>query len=298
LYDKELKCNTIHEFIKNYRLAIDIPNIKTINGVPVENVVEYYDFERRIVNHIVDNRFSIIAKSRQMHMTTLLAAYTAWRMLHGKNVLYLSCNRASSQYFITKVKSILNNVGVNFEVDNKTRIEIEGGGKIYTRSNRVDALKGYSPDDLIMDEAAFIDNFEDIFSAGMTSLGTDGKCILASTPNSYNGFYKVWESAIKRENDFATLKITFNNNPRYDNVKWLNNMMEALNMDRRMIDQEIHAKFIPPLPKKKSKKKNKNNLIQFRIDEDLYLNLCQKLIDEDISVSQYMRKLLIENMDY
>ena len=41
----------------------------------------------------------------------------------------------------------------------------------------------------------------------------------------------------------------------------------------------------------------KNKLIQFIVDDGLYAKLSSKLMKDDVSVSTYMRNLIIKDMD-
>lgn len=276
----ERNTNTLDDFITKYRDEFD-----------------YYLFEKMITNLIIENRFSLIVKGRQMHITTLLACYAAWRILQGKDIIYASFKCHLSNHFIMLVKLYLDRVGVEYDIENKRRLKIIDGGQVVSISTSTGS-KGYECDDLIIDTASHIDNLQELFSATLPTLKTKGKCIIASTPNGKGDFFhKLWEESRIGKNKFQSVRVTFEDNPRYDE-DWLENMKRYMNMNQRMIDQEIYAKFLDPSPKKKRKKNNKNNLIQFRVNDDLYRKVCEKLIEKDISISQYMRELLLKDVDH
>ena len=60
---------------------------------PVRGLIKFdtYEFQDTCVETFLDNRFSIILKSRQLGMSTLVAAYSVWLALFqkDKNILYL-----------------------------------------------------------------------------------------------------------------------------------------------------------------------------------------------------------------
>ena len=56
-----------------------------------------------------------------------------------------------------------------------------------------------------MDEAAFIDNVDETFTAAQQTLATGGQCMALSTPNGIgNWFHQTWEKAETGENVFRT----------------------------------------------------------------------------------------------
>jgi hypothetical protein len=289
---KKENCITdVHAFMENYKSGFN--NIKGEN-----ELFKYYDFEREIVNLINNNRFSIILKGRQVHMSTILAAYTAWRMLNGKTMCYYSTKMDYCKHFVTKVRMMLikydDDANIEFKIDNRDCIKLMGLGSLKAISTPT-AHRGWTFDEIIYDEAAFIDRFEEAISIGLPSLATGGKAIIASTSNGYGGFYKMWESSIKGENDFIRHQITYKDMPNRDE-KWVEEMKRLMNYDERLISQELYAEFVTPIPIPK-KKNNKKKLIQFRLNDELFNKLSMKLIEADVSISTYMRNLIIKDVN-
>jgi hypothetical protein len=279
----EIICNTkdIHDFIKNFRF-----------GKSKENKYDYYPFERKFINHIMTFRFTITLKARDSHTTSLLAMYTAWRILNGNDVVYISRRQEMNFIFCQMVQDILIRSGNNqFRFSKREIHNINGNGKLYTRTASPDSLRGIRPDDIIVDEAAYIDNLNSFLGAGMTSLKTGGKCILVSSPNDENDFEKIWRDALRGDDNWQPFLIRYLDNPKHT-IESLNKLKEIYDEDS--LKREVYCEFVT---NKKKPKKNKTNLIQFRVNDDLYHEVCQKLIDEDISVSQFMRNLLTEHLN-
>jgi len=235
----------IHTFIEDFRRGND--HIKKVKNVKFE----YFDFERNIINHINDNRFSIIKKSRAMHITTLLANYVAYTMLtdkEAKTVIYMSNMQHISMNFIDKVREAIKNFdpNINFKIDRRNEFRLDNDSMIRGVSTNRDALRGYAADILIFDEAAFICDFGDIIGAAMTSLGTGGKAILTSTTNGYETFYKIYENSILNLdvfNKFKPLSINYKDNPRYNEV-WFDEMSRSMNRDNAQIECELLGRFL------------------------------------------------------
>ena len=70
---------------------------------------------------------------------------------------------------------------------------------------------------LIVDEAAFIRNIEDIWVASQATLSTGGGAIVLSTPNGIgNWFHQTWVDAENGINGFETIKLKWDLHPERD----------------------------------------------------------------------------------
>jgi hypothetical protein len=244
----------IHEYIENHRYGYNL-----IKGKIVK--FEYYDFERDFINHIVDNRFSLVKKSRQMHATNLLSNYVAHKLLFGggdnkiETIVYISNSRQDmSARFIEMVRdnilkfyklTNIDETSTDFLVDRKNEIKLKNGNMIKGSSSSPDALRGFAPSLLIMDEAAFIHQGDAMFGAALTSLGTGGKAIMVSTPNGMDPlFYKTIDLSIKGESYFKILSINWEDNPKFNNSKWYDDICRSLNRHEPQIKQEVLGQII------------------------------------------------------
>ena len=72
---------------------------------------------------------------------------------------------------------------------------------------------------MIIDEAAFIRNIDDIWTAAQQTLATGGGAIVLSTPNGTgNFFHKMWTKAEAGDNKFKTLRLPWTVHPERDQV--------------------------------------------------------------------------------
>jgi len=278
----------LHEFIEKHRYGVNV--IKE----PTWELLEYFPFERDFYNHITENKFSIIKKSRQMHVTTMFAGYVAWRLIYNEDkdiITYVTTRYDLSKHFIGKVRGILEEYGLtkdDFDVNNKKEIKLKNGNRVLGVSSHIDAFCGLTSKCIIIDEAAFIDKFKDLYTSLMPSIDVGGQIMIASTPNGVNFFHGLYSDAMTGKNNFKVLDLIYYMHPKRG-PRWFGEMSKILNNDTRKIQQEILAEFITPIPKFK---KNKSNLIQVRLDDDMMRKLGVKLIESDNSVSEYIRKLI------
>ncbi len=141
----------------------------------------------------------IVTKPRQAGVSTTTAAYIAAKIAFGdpKNpwkVLILANKQTLAQEFLQKIRDFLDQIpnwvwGIE---DGSTYLSTDSKGHIKIKSTKCevkalatskDALRGYTPTFLIMDEAAFIDNGSEVFGAALTSLGCITKDSLILTEN-------------------------------------------------------------------------------------------------------------------
>lgn len=208
-----------------------------------------YPFQDDCVKAFIDNRFNIILKSRQLGLSTLTAAYSVWLTLFQKDkrVLVIATKLDVAQNFIQKVKTILAYLPkwmilVDKVTDNKQFIEFSHGSSIKAIPTSDDAGRSEAPSLLIVDEAAFVRNFDTIWTGIYPTLTTGGRAIVLSTPNGVGGqYYKLYTDAEEGVNEFNPIKLPWTVNPDTDEV-WFEKM--TANMTKRQIAQEFLCDFV------------------------------------------------------
>src|SRR5690348_4167915 len=67
---------------------------------------DLYPFQEQTLQDFADYKFNIILKSRQMGISTLVAAYSLWLMIFNKdkNILLISLKQEDAKEVITKVR--------------------------------------------------------------------------------------------------------------------------------------------------------------------------------------------------
>jgi hypothetical protein len=287
----------INEFIKKHRKGIDVTRIDKGRVL-----LEYYPFEEEVINGIHDNQYTIIKKSRQMHLTTILAAYVAWYMIFNENnekseIVYCSNRFDISKRFVTLVSAIIYDYyGEKYVdekiVDKKTQLTLKNGNTIRVHSNNIDSMKGWSllPTHMyIFDEAAFLSNLDDFINTlDFVKPNDDIKVVVGSTPNGFEYFHRLWDGSVRSENKYYSIDLPYYKHPKRDE-KWAEEQRKILNFNDLQFNQEILGLFIQPQPKPK---KNKTNLIQFRVSDEIMNQIGLKLIEKDVTISDYIRDLV------
>jgi len=161
-----------------------------------------YPFQESALRQLRDNDYNIILKSRQLGISTLSAGYALWLMtfFNDKNILVIATKQEVAKNLVLKVKVMYENLpswlkSVTTE-DNKLSLRFTNGSQIKATSSSGDSGRSEALSLLIIDEAAFISNVEDIWISAQQTLATGGGAIILSTPNGTgNFFHKTWEEA-------------------------------------------------------------------------------------------------------
>ena len=91
------------------------------------------------------------------------------------------------------------------------------GSQIKAVSSGPEAARSEALSLLILDEAAFIDKIDDIWTAAQSTLTTGGSCIALSTPNGVgNWFHKTWIEAEEARGMFNPIKLHWTTHPDRD----------------------------------------------------------------------------------
>ena len=133
--------------------------------------------------------YNIVLKARQLGLSTLTAGYSLWMMLfhEDKNILVIATKQEVAKNLVTKVrvmhKELPKWLKQGCAEDNKLSLRYNNGSQIKAISSTGEAGRSEALSLLIIDEAAFIKNIDEIWTAAQSTLSTGGKCIALSTPN-------------------------------------------------------------------------------------------------------------------
>lgn len=195
---------------------------------------DLFPFQEKALSSFVENDFNIILKSRQLGITTLVAAYSLWMMIFNsdKNILCISIKQETAKEIVTKVRYANDGLPSWLKVqcveDNRLSLKLKNGSQIKAVSSSGDAGRSSSLSLLIIDEAAFIDSIEDIWLSAQSTLSTGGKAIILSTPNGVgNFFHRMWMKSESGENNFKTIKLPWHLHPERTQ-KWRDEQTDVL----------------------------------------------------------------------
>ena len=297
---------TSHEILKEYTKGLVNPMyvietyLETFDKTQ-EGFVPFQLFPRQkeIIRAYEAHRFNLVTKPRQAGVSTTTAAYMAVKVgwadsENPENILIIANKQELAFEFLAKIKDFLSQLprwvwgdeyyGNDkkdsksiFLTDSKKEIKLPNGSRVKAVATSKDALRGFTPTYLIMDEAAYIDNGAEVFGAALTALGTGGRATLISTPNGMDSlYYKTYDQARTKKNNFNIIEMKWYEDLRYnkdlrwykdDSVEkeviftfesyrkmlddgwkpsstWYEQMCMGMNNDAKMIAQELDVSFI------------------------------------------------------
>ena len=242
--------NHIHEIIKCGKDPVYFMNKYLKIQHPLKGLIPFntYKFQDECINEFNEHRFNIILKSRQLGISTLVAAYSVWQAIFykEKNILIIATKLAVAQNFIRKVKTYIKNLPKwlmvpEISANNKQQIEFTNGSQIKAVPTSEDAGRSEALSLLIVDEAAFVRNFDELWMGLYPTLSTGGRAILLSTPNGVGGqYHELYVNAEAKKNEFNDIKLMWDVHPDRDE-DWFRR--ETKNMSQKQISQELLCDF-------------------------------------------------------
>tara|TARA_Y100000385_G_scaffold288058_1_gene353746 strand:- start:618 stop:2216 length:1599 start_codon:yes stop_codon:yes gene_type:complete len=207
-----------------------------------------FDFQDECATAFNENRFNIILKSRQLGLSTLSAAYAVWlaAFYKDKSILVIATKLAVAMNFIKKVKIVIRNMPKwlllpEIVENNKQSVLFSNGSQIKAIPTSEDAGRSEALTLLIVDEAAFVRNFDEVYTGLYSTLQTGGRAIILSTPNGVgNMYHKLYVDAEAGLNEYNPIKLPWNVHPDH-NDEWFEK--ESRNMSKAQVAQELMCDF-------------------------------------------------------
>lgn len=199
-----------------------------------------FKFQEQTLDLISRDQNSIILKSRQLGISTLIAGYILWLMLFhkDKNILVIATKQDTAKNMITKVTFMYKNLPSWLKEkdkpleNSKLTLKLNNNSQCKATSAASDAGRSEACSLLVFDEGAFIEGVREIWTSAQSTLSTGGKCITLSTPNGTgNWFHKTWVSAEEGQNGWIPIKLPWFVHPER-NQAW---------RDKQDIELGIHA---------------------------------------------------------
>ena len=217
---------------------------------PMKGKIKFdlFPFQEDSLTELTEKRFNIILKSRQMGISTLTAGLTVWSMVFNEdyNVLVIAIKQDTAKNLITKIRvmheMLPSWLRVGTDEDNRLSLRLKNGSQVKAVSSSPDAARSEALSLLIIDEAAFIQNIDEIWTSAQQTLATGGKAVMLSTPNGTgNLFHKTWQEAERGDGRFNPIKLHWTQHPERDQ-EWRDLQTELLG--EKMAAQECDCDFI------------------------------------------------------
>lgn len=233
---------------------------------PVRGLIDFemFDYQDDLIKDYQNNRFNIVLKARQLGISEITAAFAAWLMLfhRDKNILVMASKAETAKNIIRKVQTCIKNLPKwlmlgEADIDNKMSVELSNGSRIKAIATTGDAGRSEAVSLLIVDEAAFIDRFGELWTGLYPTVQAGGRAIILSTPNGVgNKYHQLYVDANNGENDFFSTELmwwrhpdrisdleddTFR--PGFKTSSWFRNEIKSANMGAREVAQELECAF-------------------------------------------------------
>ena len=188
-----------------------------------------YKFQEKMVNTFHNNRFSICKLPRQSGKSTTIIAYLLHQVIFNDNinVAILANKSTTARDLLGRLQLAYENLPTFLQQGvlnwNKGSLELENGSKILAAATSSSAIRGGSFNIIFLDEFAFIPaNISEQFFSSVyptISSGKKSKVLIVSTPHGMNMFYKLWNDAEHKRNDYVPIEVHWTEVPGRDE-KW------------------------------------------------------------------------------
>ena len=210
-----------------------------------------YEYQKEMVRSFKDNRYTIVTTARQAGKSTTTCAFILWYIIfHPDKTVALLANKGDT------AREILGRVQLAYQhlpkwlqqgvVEwNKGSFVLENNSRVLAAATSASAIRGYTINLLFIDEAAFIENWDEFFTSVYPTIssGFDSKIILVSTPNGLNHFHATWANAIQGTNGYNPILVHWSSVPGRDE-KWREDTLAGMNFDLEKFDQEYNCEFL------------------------------------------------------
>jgi hypothetical protein len=164
LVQEYVKCqNDPVYFTENYMKIISINEGLTS--------FKLYGYQKEMVTSFKDNRYTIVTTARQAGKSTTTCAFILWYIIfHPDKTVALLANKGDT------AREILGRVQLAYQhlpkwlqqgvVEwNKGSFVLENNSRVLAAATSASAIRGYTINLLFIDEAAFIDNWDEFFTS-------------------------------------------------------------------------------------------------------------------------------------
>lgn len=229
-------------FVRNYCKIINLD----------EGLVNFdlYPYQEEMFKSYNENRFSIVLAARQSGKTQAVAAYLLWFAIFNptKTVGVLANKGDTAREIVMRISLMLENLPFflqpGMKTLNKGSLEFDNTSRILSASTSSSSIRGKSLDLLYLDEFAFINNDTEFYTATypVISSSKNSKVIITSSANGVgNMFYRLWQGAVSRTNEYTPIRVDWWSVPGRDE-KWKEQTIS--NTSQRQFDQEYGNNFL------------------------------------------------------
>jgi len=264
-----LKCkNDFDYFCRNY-IYIELPG--------KDQLLTPYKKQTELVDTIEIENYVLVLKSRQIGISTVIQAYSAWLAIFYDNVVIgiISKDGKEATDFARAIRGMIEKLpdwmkplkGVlsrGFAKQAEQHFILTNGSKVFASPVNPNApdktLRGKAITFLVIDEAAFVGHIESAWTSMVPALSTNQMharkagipygTVILSTPNKTVGigqwYFEQYMRAISKDDIFHPFVIHWKMVPELaEDPQWYSNQCRLFNNDHKKIAQELELKFLP-----------------------------------------------------
>lgn len=209
-----------------------------------------YDYQKEIIRKSMENRRVAVVTSRQAGKTTTATVLILHFVLFNsyKRVGLLANKGDAAREILERIKiayeALPDWMQQGIKRWNAGDILLENGSSIIAAATTSSSIRGKSCAYIYIDETAFVDNWEEFFSAVYPTIssGKTTKLLYTSTPNGLNHFYKTCMGAKEGTNGYAYVEVPWQRVPGRDE-NWHKETLAAMDFDTEKFAQEFECEF-------------------------------------------------------
>lgn len=213
--------------------------------------IKLYDYQKEIITKLTNNRRVTVVTSRQAGKTTTAAAIILHYILFNdhKTVALLANKGDAAREILDRIKLSYESLPEWLQQGvvewNKGSIELENGCKVIAAATSSSAIRGKSISLLYIDEAAFVEGWDEFFASVFPTIssGETTKILFTSTPNGLNHFYKTCMGAKEGTNGYQYVEVPWQKVPGRDE-KWRQETLAAMDFDHEKFAQEFECAWL------------------------------------------------------
>lgn len=256
-----LKCKASFDYFCSKYILIEMPG----GDVPLKP----YKPQSKLIDLINKDHYALVLKSRQIGISTIIQAYSAWLCTFFDNVVIgiVSKDGKEATDFARTIRGMLeklpNWMGITFDKKTEQSFILANGAKVYASPVNPNApektLRGKAITFLVIDEAAFIKFLDEAWTSMIPALSTNQMharkqgvpygTVVLSTPNKTVGpgkwFYEKYQKAVSGEDIFKDFVIHWRDVPELaEDSDWYQQQCRMFDNDPKKIQQELELKFL------------------------------------------------------
>lgn len=210
-----------------------------------------YDYQKEMMMAMKDERFTAFCMARQSGKSVTICAFLLWFAIFNKEktIAILANKQDTALEILGRIRTAYQHLpkwlAQGIIEWNKGSIVLENGSRILASATSSDNIRGYSVAICYIDEAAFVEKFDEFFKSVYPTIssGKTSKIIQTSTPNGLNHFYKTIEMGKRGENGYYVMEVPWYRVPGRDE-DWKAQTLKAINFDMEQFNQEFDIQWL------------------------------------------------------